>query len=126
MVFFQPTRTTNHFHSAFVPFAAQCLSETLTDKSTYISRYTGRFFLDEKGDSHGPVLIHEMRNSNLPRLVGDRQRRLCEIKDEHDGRYLYLTVSQPMKFGEEDRVPLVRWRRLGMNQETGDPYGGLR
>lgn len=44
--------------------------------------YTGRFFLDEKADSDGPILVHEMRNSNLPRLFGDRQRRLCEIKDE--------------------------------------------
>ena len=83
--------------------------------------YTGRFFLDEKGDSHGPLLVHEMRNSNLPRLTGDRQRRLCDIKDESDGRYLYLSTADPIKFGEEYRTPLVRWKRLEMNMKTREP-----
>ena len=83
--------------------------------------YTGRFFLDEKGDSKGPILVHEMRNSNLPRLLGDRQRRLCEIKDESDGRYLYLSTAGPTKYGGEDRLPLVRWRRLALNEETTAP-----
>jgi len=87
--------------------------------------YTGRFFLDEKGDDKGPLLVHEMRNSNLPRLVGDRQRRLCEIKDESEGRFLYLRVGEPIKFGGEDRLAVVRWRRLEDNQETREPSGKL-
>ena len=58
--------------------------------------YTGRFWLDEEGDAEGPLLVHEMRNANWPRLSGDRQRRLCEIKDESEGRFLYLSVSQPI------------------------------
>lgn len=86
----------------------------------YIS-YTGRFFLDEKGDSKGPILVHEMRNSNLPRLNGDRQRRLCEIKEESDGKYLYLSVSGAMKMDGEDRIPLVRWKRLAYNDEPREP-----
>ena len=85
--------------------------------------YTGRFFLDEKGDSKGPILVHEMRNSNVQTLLGDRQRRLCEIKDESDGKYLYLSVSEPRKMDGEERIPLVRWRRLEVNRETREPGG---
>ena len=83
--------------------------------------YTGRFFLDEKGDAEGPLLVHEMRNSNLPRLLGDRQRRLCEIKEESDATYLYLSVSKPIQMGHEWRTALVRWRRLPDNFETREP-----
>lgn len=83
--------------------------------------YTGRYFLDETGDDQGILLVHEMRNSNMPRLVGDRQRRLCEIKDESDGRYLYLRVGEPIKLGGEDRLAVVRWKRLEDNQETREP-----
>lgn len=87
--------------------------------------YTGRFFLDEDGDALGPILVHEMRNSNLPRLVGDRQRRLCSIKDESDGRYLYLTVDKPMNMAGQDRIPYVRWKRLELNRETQEPGSRL-
>lgn len=38
-----------------------------------------------------------------------------------DGRYLYLSVSKPMKMGGEDRIPFVRWKRLEKNQERGSP-----
>lgn len=77
--------------------------------------YTGRFFLDEAGDSQGPVLKHEMRTSNTPSLVGDIQRRLCQIVDESDGRYLILSLGQPVKVYGEDRMIRVRWRRLPDN-----------
>jgi len=87
--------------------------------------YTGHFWLDEKGDEAGPLLVHEMRNSNMPRLVGDRQRRLLEIKEEQDGRYLYLSVKEPMDMNGEMRVPYVRWRRLPLNQEIREPSGKL-
>ena len=83
--------------------------------------YTGHFWLDEKGNSKGPLLVHEMRNSNTPRLVGDRQRRLCEIKDEEGGRFLYLSVADPIDMGGEQRVPLVRWRRLEENLAAREP-----
>lgn len=87
--------------------------------------YTGHFWLDEKGDSHGPLLVHEMRNSNVSRLLGDSQRRLIEIKDESDGRFLYLSTSGPTQINGEDRLPLVRWRRLEDNQATNAPSGKL-
>lgn len=87
--------------------------------------YTGRFFLDEPGDAEGPILVHEMRNSNLPRLMGDRQRRLCEIRDEGDGRYLYLSVNTPIRMGGEQRIPYVRWKRLEGNLETSEPGSRL-
>ena len=95
------------------------------DIGNYIA-YTGRFFIDEEGDDHGPFLVHEMRNSNLQRLMGDRQRRLVEIKDESDGRYLYLSVKDPMKYAAEERVPLVRWRRLEKNLEKREPSGKVQ
>ena len=91
------------------------------DVGRHYIAYTGRFFLEETGDSLGPMLVHEMRDSNLPRLLGDRQRRLCEIKDENDGRYLYLSVKEPIKFNGEDRVPLVKWKRLAVNREIREP-----
>ena len=83
--------------------------------------YTGRFFLDEEGDDKGPLLVHEMRNSSLPRLFGDRQRRLCKIKDEEGGRFLYLKPPGLLKFGDEERLAVVRWRRLEDNQEKREP-----
>ena len=84
--------------------------------------YTGHFWLDETNvDAHGPLLVHEMRNSNMPRLVGDRQRRLIKIQDEKDGLYLILSTADAIKFGNDDRIPLVRWRRLEDNQATREP-----
>lgn len=80
--------------------------------------YTGRFFLDEAGDSQGPVLKHEMRSSNLPYLVGDIQRRLCKIVDESDGKYLVLSLGETMKVFGEDRMIRVRWRRLPDNSQA--------
>jgi hypothetical protein len=86
--------------------------------------YTGHFWLDENGDHHGPLLVHEMRNSNMPRLVGDRQRRLIKIQDESDGRYLILSTADPIQMGNEGRIPLVRWRRLEDNQAKREPSAG--
>ena len=83
--------------------------------------YTGHFWLDEDGDNHGPLLVHEMRNSNMPRLVGDRQRRLIQIKDEEGGKFLILSTADPIKFGDVERIPLVRWRRLEENKATREP-----
>lgn len=65
--------------------------------------------------------MHEMRNSNLPALVGDRQRRVCEIREERDGRYLYLSTDKPIHMGGEERIPQVRWKRLEVNRETKAP-----
>lgn len=62
-----------------------------------------------------------MRNSNMPRLVGDRQRRTIKIQDESDGRYLILSTTDPIKFGQDQRTPLVRWRRLEENLERREP-----
>ncbi|KAK5169016.1 uncharacterized protein LTR77_006325 [Saxophila tyrrhenica] len=83
--------------------------------------YTGHFWLDEEGDSHGPLLVHHMRNSNLPYIVGDRQRRLVQIKDEEGGRFLILSTADPIKMGDVGRIPLVRWRRLEENRATREP-----
>ncbi|KAK3691246.1 hypothetical protein LTR37_018778 [Vermiconidia calcicola] len=97
--------------------------EDTKEAQSYIA-YTGHFYLDEEGDSHGPLLVHEMRNSNMSQLVGDRQRRLCEIKEESDGyQHLYLSVKEPIKMGGEDRIPLVHWRRLEDNQAAREPGG---
>lgn len=81
--------------------------------------YTGQFYLDEHGDAQGPVLMHHMRTSSYPWLVGDTQRRLVKIQDEADGKYLVLSVA--MKMGGEDRMIRVRWRRLPDNQATTPP-----
>ena len=62
-----------------------------------------------------------MRNSNVPRLLGDTQRRLIKIQDEKDGRYLILSTAAGIAFGKEERIPLVRWRRLEDNQATREP-----
>jgi hypothetical protein len=84
--------------------------------------YTGHFFLDEHGDEHGPMLLHHMRVANVPRLFGDTQRRLMNITDEGDRRYLTLSVAAPMKIGEADsRIPLVRWRRMPDNAGAKPP-----
>ena len=88
--------------------------------------YTGAFYLDEKGDENGPLLVHEMRSSSSPVLVGDRQRRLVEIKEEEDGRYLYLSTAKPVKqLNGEERIPLVRWKRLPLNERAREPEGKL-
>ena len=84
--------------------------------------YTGHFFLDEKGDSQGrPVLMHHMRTSSLPYLIGDTQRRMVKITEESDGRYLNLGVEQPTEMKGEKRVTVVRWRRLPDNSKATTP-----
>ena len=86
--------------------------------------YTGRFFLDEKGDEKGrPVLKHEMSSSSLPYLRGDTQRRIVNIVDEADGKYLVLSLDDPTKVFGEDRMIRVRWRRLPVNQAATPPAG---
>lgn len=83
--------------------------------------YSGRFFVNEIGGSEGEtILLHEMRYSNLPKLVGDVQRRLVEIKDESNGRYLYLGVKQ-LVLGGEKRVFRLRWKRMEQNDENDLP-----
>ncbi|KIY03238.1 uncharacterized protein Z520_01705 [Fonsecaea multimorphosa CBS 102226] len=84
--------------------------------------YTGAFYLDERGDDKGrPILMHNMRNSNLPYLVGDIQRRIMRFVDESDGKYLVLSLDDPLKFDGEDRLIRVRWRRLPLNQASTPP-----
>lgn len=85
--------------------------------------YTGRFWLDEKGDERGPVLVHEMRNSNLPRLVGDRQRRLCEIREEDGGRgrFLHLSTEGTVVVDGVERVPHLVWKSMEVNREARPP-----
>lgn len=113
---------------ANAPRSAQLQTPGLGQKASwedigkaYIA-YTGHFWLDESNqDSHGPLLVHEMRNSNMPRLVGDRQRRTIKIQDESDGKYLILSTTDPIPFGQDERTPLVRWRRLEENLEKREP-----
>lgn len=84
--------------------------------------YTGHFFLDEKGDSKGrPVLMHHMRTSSLPYLLGDTQRRMVRITEESDGRYLNLGLEEPMEMKGEKRVIVVRWRRMPDNSTAAMP-----
>ncbi|KIW00567.1 uncharacterized protein PV09_07921 [Verruconis gallopava] len=83
--------------------------------------YTGPFYLDEEGDDAGPLLLHHMRTSSLPYLVGDTQRRLVAIRDEPDGTYLVLSLKGTMKVAGQDRLIRVRWRRLPDNQATAPP-----
>jgi hypothetical protein len=82
--------------------------------------YTGRYFLDEQGDERGrPILKHEMRSSNLPYLVGDIQRRVMEFKEEKDGKYLWLSLDDPIKGADgKERLIRVRWRRFPQNDAT--------
>lgn len=85
--------------------------------------YTGQFYLDESGDQKGAVLVHSMRSANVPRLYGDKQRRLVKITDEDDG-HRWLTLSaEPRSIGGEEkkRVPNVRWRRLPDNSKKKPP-----
>ncbi|RMZ87375.1 hypothetical protein DV736_g5398, partial [Chaetothyriales sp. CBS 134916] len=86
--------------------------------------YTGRFFLDEKGDDKGrPVLLHEMFVSSLPHLRGQIQRRVMDIAvDESDGgRYLVLSLDEPVNWYGDERLIRVRWRRLPDNQASSPP-----
>ena len=84
--------------------------------------YTGHFFLDETGDSQGrPVLMHHMRTSSYPYLLGDTQRRMVKITEESDGRYLILGLEAPTDVKSEQRVTVVRWRRLPDNSKSTTP-----
>jgi hypothetical protein len=81
--------------------------------------YTGRFFLDESKAE--PLLLHEMRYSNIPRLVGDIQRRTVEVTDEEGGSYLNLGVKGESSVMGEMRVVKVRWKRMEDNKEKTPP-----
>ncbi len=94
---------------------------------SYIA-YTGAFYLDETGDEKGPILHHQMRNANLPQLLGDTQRRLLKITNEEDGRYLTLAPAGPMKIAPNglDRILVVRWKRMPGNHSVKAPPRGQR
>lgn len=77
--------------------------------------YSGRFWLDETGGSQGePLLLHEMSVSNLPRLVGQVQRRTVFMSVEDGVRYLHLGVKR-MEVEGEIREVKVKWRRFEDN-----------
>lgn len=80
--------------------------------------YTGRFFLDE--NKAEPLLLHEMRVSNIPRLVGDVQRRTVRITEEGE-RYLHLGVKGESLVMGEMRVIAVKWKRMPENQLKTPP-----
>lgn len=82
--------------------------------------YSGRFWLDEAGGSRGePLLLHEMSVSNLPKLIGQVQRRTVNVECGQDGvRYLNLGVERMLVDGEV-RVVRAKWRRMNNN-------GGVR
>jgi hypothetical protein len=84
--------------------------------------YTGQFFLDEKGDEQRrPILMHHMRVSSSPSLLGDTQRRMVRITEESDGRYLNLGLESPIEMKGEKRVVVVRWRRMPNNSQGTTP-----
>jgi hypothetical protein len=84
--------------------------------------YTGHFFLDETGDAQGrPILMHHMRTSSSPSLLGDTQRRMVRITEEGDGRHLNLGLEEPIDFKDGKRVVVVRWRRLPDNSKGTTP-----
>jgi hypothetical protein len=81
--------------------------------------YTGQFYLDESGEE--PLLIHSMQVSNLPSLLGDRQRRLMSITKEGGERFLNLAPDREMlgKMGYKEMN--VKWRRLPDNPSAKPP-----
>jgi hypothetical protein len=89
------------------------------------STYTGPFYLDEEpGDAEGrPILLHHMRVSNLPWLLGKVQRRLVSFRDESDGRHLLLRVDGLMDVRGEQRRVELDWRKLPQNRAKGAPVG---
>ncbi|KAH7392987.1 Lipocalin-like domain-containing protein [Pyrenochaeta sp. MPI-SDFR-AT-0127] len=84
--------------------------------------YSGRFWLDETGGSKGePLLLHEMSVSNLPKLVGQVQRRTVNVEEGAGGvRYLNLGVERMLVKGEV-RVVRVRWKRMNDNVGAKPP-----
>ncbi|KAJ9662042.1 hypothetical protein H2198_001584 [Neophaeococcomyces mojaviensis] len=103
------------------PFASPGSNEDWAQAGKNYVAYTGQFYLDEAGDESGPVLMHHMKTSNLPYLVGDTQRRLVKIVDEDDGKYLVLSLGSPMEVFGEPRMIRVRWRRMSENKATKPP-----
>jgi hypothetical protein len=81
--------------------------------------YTGRFYLNENGEE--PVLVHSMQVSNLPSLLGDRQRRLVSITDEEGGRFLNLAPDSATLAKMGCKSMKARWRRLPDNLATSPP-----
>lgn len=83
--------------------------------------YTGEFYLDEKGDEKGPLLMHRMRVSNRPSLRGDLQRRYMKFVDDEEGRYLVLSVGPERDPYKEGRMTRVTWWRMKDNAGAGVP-----
>ena len=109
------------------PFKDGTDADWITVGKSYIA-YTGAFYLDESGDEKGPILKHQMRNCNLPQLMGDTQRRLVKITDEEGGRFLTLAPAGPMKIAPDglDRILVVRWKRMPDNHTAKAPPGNQK
>lgn len=56
-----------------------------------------------------------MRVSNIPKLVGNMQRRTVEIREEGGEKYLHLGVSRPTLVEGEMRILRLVWKRMGDN-----------
>ncbi|KAF2748665.1 hypothetical protein M011DRAFT_476061 [Sporormia fimetaria CBS 119925] len=81
--------------------------------------YAGRFFLDERKAE--PLLLHEMRVSNIPRLVGDVQRRTVEMTMEDGVHYLHLGIKGESMVNGEMRIVKLKWKRMPDNHMTPPP-----
>lgn len=96
-------------------------TDFLQSWGNYIA-YTGPFYLDEEGDKQGrPILMHKMAITNCSYLVGGTQRRICQITDEKEGRFLDLSLDEPMVFSGVKRLIRVRWRRVPSNTASSPP-----
>ncbi|KAJ9603536.1 hypothetical protein H2200_011722 [Cladophialophora chaetospira] len=85
--------------------------------------YTGQFYLNEQGDEEGrPVVVHHAECAMLPYFLGTTQRRLVNIFDKDDGRYLVLSVDEPMNLvSDQAQMAELTWRRLPDNQASSPP-----
>ena len=109
------------------PFTEGTDADWATVGRSYIA-YTGAFYLDETGDAKGPFLYHQMQSANIPRLLGDIQRRLMKITEENGVKILTLAPDGPMKIAPDglDRILVVRWRKMPDNSKTTAPPGSRR
>lgn len=85
----------------------------LPDCDSYTT-YTGTYRLRHEESTNHLILEALVRYSNIPEMVGSKQKRLVtfvEGENASDTPCLVLQTVQTMKIDGQERIVQVRWRR---------------
>ncbi|KAG9528537.1 hypothetical protein KCU93_g4251, partial [Aureobasidium melanogenum] len=80
--------------------------------------YAGPYYITNEGMGREEILRHTFQVCNLPGWLGDVQIRTWKF--EEDDNVLVLGSEEPTEIRGEQRIPVLKWRRV-MDNSNGSP-----